>query len=66
MDTATDRTQERAAYLGGRLAARSSRPLTDCPFDAESQQLLATWFVRGYRSIEMGGGSDVSAPALSG
>lgn len=49
MTTSDD--QKRAAYLGGRLAARTEKPITDCPYDAEKQQLLTVWFIRGYRSI---------------
>lgn len=46
----TAETQKRAAYLAGKLAARIGRPVTACPYDPTSQQLLTVWFVRGWRS----------------
>jgi hypothetical protein len=46
--------QKRAAYLAGKLAARTGRPVTACPYDPTGQQLLTTWFVRGWRSTAAG------------
>ncbi len=47
---ATD-AQRRLAFLAGRLAARTGKPLTSCPYDSRSQRVHVLWFVRGYRSL---------------
>lgn len=44
---------KQAAYTAGRHAAGSGRPLNSCPYDAggeTQQQVLALWWLRGYRS----------------
>lgn len=42
--------QIEAAHAAGMLAARTGKPMSDCPYDPQEQQLLALWFTRGYRS----------------
>ncbi len=40
------------ALSAGRLAARTGRPMTACPYDKRTQRTLALWFVRGYLSVK--------------
>ena len=39
------------AHRAGRLAARTGKAITTCPYPPE-QQSLRLWFIRGYRSWE--------------
>lgn len=60
-----DAQENKVAHAAGRMAARASRPLTDCPYDANEQPVLTMWFIRGYRSIQSRGGDDPAAPAAT-
>lgn len=45
----TTTVERQLAYRAGALTARLGRPLADCPYDPDSDPLLAMCFVRGYR-----------------
>lgn len=47
--------EKKSAHSAGRMAARTGRPLTSCPYqpsDGGREKVLALWFVRGFRSCE--------------
>ena len=50
--------ERRLAHRAGRMAARTGRPLSaSCPYrpsQGGKQLVLALWFVRGFRSWQLG------------
>jgi hypothetical protein len=50
--------EKRFAYMGGRLAVRTGKPVKSCPYKPSAgpkQLILTLWFVRGYRSASASG-----------
>lgn len=41
--------QKQAAFAAGQHAAGAGLPLSECPYDARTEPVLALWYARGYR-----------------